>query len=82
MYVTMLRNFFKKWFNKNNNDINQQKVPQGFKQKNRRIFLNRYAGVIYFLLAWHTFGYLIIKFANISAHKRGEYQNFCIIIIK
>lgn len=56
-------------------------APKTFAQKKRSIFLNRYAGVIYFLVCWHVFGHLIIFGAKDKAkqegirHKNVEFKN-------
>lgn len=65
----MLRSFITKLLNTFSS--NKPQAPKQFKAKNRSIFLNRYAGVFYFILAWHTFGYLIVKLAKVNASKRG-----------
>lgn len=65
----MLKDLFSKWFS--NSSANKPKAPKTFKQKNRSIFINRYAGLVYFLVAWHTFGYFIIKLAKDNANQRG-----------
>lgn len=62
----MFKEFISKFFNQN-----KPKAPKTFKQKNRSIFINRYAGLVYFLVAWHTFGYLIAKIAKIKANQQG-----------
>ncbi len=70
----MLKDLFSKWFS--NSSANKPKAPKTFKQKNRSIFINRYAGLVYFLVAWHTFGYFIIKLAKDNANQRGSFYFF------
>jgi hypothetical protein len=50
----------------------QPEAPKTFKQKNRSIFMNRYAGFAYFLIGWHIFGYIIIKTARNKAEEQGS----------
>lgn len=64
----MFKDFISKLFNLRSN---RPPVPKSFKKTNRTIFLNKYAGLVYFLVAWHTFGYLIAKLAKLKANKEG-----------
>jgi hypothetical protein len=46
-------------------------VPKAFQEKKRSIFVNKYAGLVYFLVVWHSFGYLFVSYAKESAKKEG-----------
>jgi hypothetical protein len=48
------------------------RAPRAFEKTSKKsIFLNKYAGLIYFIVAWHAFGYLIVGYAKESAKKEG-----------
>ncbi len=74
----MIKSFFSKWFNKSEKSV---EVPRAFKSKKKSIFLNRYAGLLYFLITWHTFGYLIISSTKDKAAKEGNYYILWILWI-
>ena len=40
-------------------------------EKKKSIFINKYAGLVYFLVVWHAFGYLFVSFAKETAKKEG-----------
>ncbi|CAF0854314.1 unnamed protein product [Brachionus calyciflorus] len=50
-------------------------IPKSFKQKNRSIFLNRYAGIVYFIVVWHAFGYVLISSAKKKVDLEGLDMN-------
>ena len=70
----MLSDLINKWFSRSS--AKKPQAPKTFKQKNRSIFINRYAGLVYFLIVWHTFGYLIVKLGAKSAEQRGLFFEF------
>lgn len=49
-------------------------APKAFAQKKKSIFLNRYAGLIYFLVVWHAFGYVIVAGAKKKASLDGKFE--------
>lgn len=63
----MIRGIFEKFFGNAKNP----KAPKSFKLTNRSIFMNRYAGLVYFLIGWHLFGYVIMSTAKNRAEKQG-----------
>jgi len=65
----MIKSFFSKWFNRSS--ANRPQVPKAFQEKKRSIFVNKYAGLVYFLVVWHSFGYLFVSYAKESARKEG-----------
>lgn len=70
----MLKSLIDKLFGKSTNNINNNKpqVPAGFRERARNsIFVNRYAGVIYFLITWHAFGYFLTDLIKNQAKKEG-----------
>ena len=58
--------FFDRLFNRN-----QPKAPKTLRQSKKSILLNRYYGIVYFLIGWHAFGYVIAKSAHNRAQKEG-----------
>lgn len=46
-------------------------IPKAFKKKNKSIFLNKYSGLIYFIVVWHLFGYVLISSAKKQADNEG-----------
>lgn len=64
----MLKSLFQRFFG---GSKMKPEAPKTFKQKNRSIFMNRYAGGVYFLIGWHLFGYIIIKTARNKAEDQG-----------
>ena len=62
----MIKSFFSKWFNRSSSTTSSNKleVPKAFQGGKKSIFLNKYAGLIYFIITWHAFGYLIIYIWN------------------
>ena len=69
----MIKSFFSKWFNRSSSTTSPNKiqVPKAFQGGKKSIFLNKYAGLIYFIITWHAVGYLIISFAKNTAKKEG-----------
>ena len=68
----MVKSFFNKLFSKFSGTQNSVQIPKAFKEKKRSIFINRYAGLIYFIVVWHTFGYFIASSARNKAQKEGK----------
>jgi hypothetical protein len=64
----MLRELFSKWLGVKSST---PQAPKTFKQTKRSVFLNRYMGIFYFLVAWHVFGYLIASATQNRAKKDG-----------
>ena len=77
--VEMLKSLFSKFLNVKSSTNTQEapKVPKAFKAQQqkgffkRSVFLNRYAAFIYFLITWHTFGYIIFKSVSNRAAQEG-----------
>jgi hypothetical protein len=69
----MIKSFFSKWFNRSSPPTfpNKPQVPKAFQEKKKSIFINKYAGLVYFLVVWHAFGYLFVSFAKETAKKEG-----------
>jgi hypothetical protein len=73
----MFKEFFSKWFNRS-----APQAPKAFKEKiKKNIFLNRYASILYFIVAWHAFGYSIAAAARNKAAKEGKLRFFCLFIL-
>ena len=71
----MFKEFFSKWFNRS-----APHAPKAFKERiKKNIFLNRYASIIYFLVAWHAFGYFIAAAARNKAAKEGKLHFFVVV---
>jgi hypothetical protein len=70
----MFKNLIAKLFGNNNNK--QVEIPKAFREKKKSIFLNKYAGLIYFIVVWHAFGYILISTAKSTADKQGSFEFF------
>lgn len=71
--------FISKWFDKLNRPQGQlPQAPKGFQSRKKSIFLNRYAGLVYFIAVWHAFGYVIVSGAKRKAESEGLIlRRFC-----
>ena len=69
----MLKSLLNKWLNRTlpSSSLSKAQVPKAFTQKKSSIFMNRYAGLIYFLISWHCFGYIVMKLAKAKAEEEG-----------
>jgi len=78
----MIRSFLSKLFGQKKTAKQQPEVPKSFKQTNRSLFMNRYAGGVYFLIVWHIFGYFLISSAREKAEKDGWFFSFLLLNYK
>ena len=67
----MIKQFFNKLFGRNTSKSQQSSLLKTFRQKKKSVFLNRYAGVFYFLITWHCFGYIVASVAKKKANEQG-----------
>lgn len=65
----MFKKLWDSWFKSKNSNVAQ---PQGFKQKKRSVFLNRYFGVFYFIVVWHALGYFSFGLIKEKANSEGK----------
>ncbi len=78
----MIGSFLSKLFGEKKTAKQQPEVPKSFKQTNRSLFMNRYAGGVYFLIVWHIFGYFLISSAREKAEKDGWFFSFLLLNYK
>jgi hypothetical protein len=68
----MLRSLYDKLFGRKPINKKSIEIPNTFKKKSKKnVFLNRYAGAVYFLIFWHAAGYLLFSGADTAAKAEG-----------